>query len=79
MRVEADRVINYSSAPRFTTEADAVIACGWAVELADATAHLLPEFGNRFRLDRAEDIPAVELAKELGPPQEPAVRPLADE
>ena len=44
------RVIQWSSAPAFKSDHDAVMACVWVVELAEATSHLLVEFAAQFGL-----------------------------
>ena len=45
-----DGRIRWSSAPTFKSEHDVVMACAWAVELAEATSHLLDEFAIQFNL-----------------------------
>jgi hypothetical protein len=42
--------IHWRSAPAFKSDHDAVIACAWVVELAQATAQLLVEFARTFAL-----------------------------
>jgi hypothetical protein len=49
-RVVEGRVIQWSSAPAFKSDHDAVMACVWVVELAKATSHLLVEFAAQFEL-----------------------------
>jgi hypothetical protein len=44
------QVIQWSSAPAFKSDHDAVMACVWVVELAEATSHLLMEFAAQFGL-----------------------------
>lgn len=53
-RAGSDGAIQWSSAPRFKTDGDAVMACAWAVELAYATAHLLVEYAEKFRLSEPD-------------------------
>ena len=43
---EDGREIDWQSAPKFKSEKDALIACGWVVELAQANAHLLMELAD---------------------------------
>jgi hypothetical protein len=40
---EDSQTVEWRSAPSFHSDNDAEIACGWTVELATATAHLLVE------------------------------------
>ena len=49
-RVIEDRVVQWSLAPTFKSDHDAVMACVWVVELAEATSHLLEEFAAQFEL-----------------------------
>jgi hypothetical protein len=49
-RVVEDRVVQWSSTPAFKSDYDAVMACAWAVELAEATSHLLVEFAAKYGL-----------------------------
>lgn len=49
-RVIEGQVIQWSSAPTFKSDHDAVMACVWVVELAEATSHLLVEFAAQFGL-----------------------------
>jgi hypothetical protein len=49
-RVTEGRVVEWRSAPAFKSDPDAVMACAWVVELAEATAQLLKEFGAQFGL-----------------------------
>jgi hypothetical protein len=49
-RVVEGRVVQWSSAPAFKSDHDAVIACAWVVELAAATSNLLMEFAAEFGL-----------------------------
>jgi hypothetical protein len=49
-RVVEDRVVRWSSAPAFKSDGEAMIACAWVVELAQATSHLLMEFAAEFGL-----------------------------
>jgi hypothetical protein len=49
-RIAEGEMIHWSSAPAFKSDHDAVMACAWVVELAEATSHLLVEFGGQFRL-----------------------------
>ena len=49
-RVIEGRIVQWSSAPTFKSDHDAVIACVWVVELAEATSHLLTEFAAQFEL-----------------------------
>jgi hypothetical protein len=49
-RVVKGRVVEWSSAPAFKRENDALLACAWVVELAQATGQLLVEFAHRFGL-----------------------------
>lgn len=49
-RVIEGRIVQWSSVPTFKSDHDAVIACVWAVELAEATSHLLTEFATQFEL-----------------------------
>ena len=39
------RILRWRSAPAFRSEHDSMVACGWVVDLAEATAHLLVEYG----------------------------------
>jgi hypothetical protein len=48
--VTEDRTLQWASAPRFKHSDDQLIAYAWAVELAEATRHLLYEFAQRYRL-----------------------------
>lgn len=45
-----ERTLQWSSAPRFKHVENQLIAYGWAVELAEATRHLLFEFAEHYRL-----------------------------
>jgi hypothetical protein len=49
-RVIKGRIVQWSSAPTFKSDQDAVMACVWVAELAEATSHLLEEFAARFDL-----------------------------
>ena len=49
-RVIEGRIVQWSSVPRFKSDHDAVVACVWVVELAEATSHLLGEFAIQFQL-----------------------------
>lgn len=49
-RVIKGRTVQRSSAPTFKSDHDAVLACVWVVELAEATSHLLQEFAAQFEL-----------------------------
>jgi hypothetical protein len=49
-RVVEGGVLQWSSAPAFKADHDAVMACAWVVELAEATSHLLVEFAAQFGL-----------------------------
>ena len=49
-RVIEGRVVQWSSVPRFKSDHDAIMACVWVVELAEATSHFLGEFATQFRL-----------------------------
>ncbi|SRR6266498_2611926 len=49
-RVIEGRIVQWSSVPMFKSDHDAVIACVWVVELAEATSHLLEEFAAQFEL-----------------------------
>jgi hypothetical protein len=49
-RVIEGRIVQWSSVPRFKSDYDAVMACVWVVELAEATSHLLEEFATQFEL-----------------------------
>jgi hypothetical protein len=49
---EDRRTVKWRSAPSFRSENDATVACGWTVELATATAHLLVELGASQRSQR---------------------------
>jgi len=42
--------MEWSSAPHFTRTEDQLIAYAWAVELAEASRHLLYEFAQEYRL-----------------------------
>ena len=44
--------MQWSSAPTFKSDHDAVMACVWVVELAGATSDLLKEFAAQFQLLR---------------------------
>lgn len=44
-RISVNGRYEWSSTASFKTESDALIACGWVVELAGATSHLLVDFG----------------------------------
>ena len=46
MSSTGERTLRWQSSPTFGSEADAVIACAWCVELAVATSHLLVEFAD---------------------------------
>jgi hypothetical protein len=54
-QVSEGRVVQWSSVPTFKSDHDAVIACVWVVELADATSHLLEEFAAQFGLLRESE------------------------
>jgi len=41
IRDDDSRIVEWRSAPSFHSHNDATVACGWTVELATATAHLL--------------------------------------
>lgn len=45
---EDNRRVQWRSAPSFRSENDATVACGWTVELATATAHLLVELADSW-------------------------------
>jgi hypothetical protein len=45
-RVVEGRVVQWSSAPAFKSDRDAVIACAWVVELAKATSHQIQTTAN---------------------------------
>ena len=45
-----DRTVEWSSAPHFKRTDDQLIAYAWAVELAEASRHLLYEFAQEYRL-----------------------------
>jgi hypothetical protein len=47
---EADRVVEWSSVPGFRHLDEQLLAFGWTVELADATANLLGAFAVKFQL-----------------------------
>jgi hypothetical protein len=49
-RVVDRHAIRWQSAPQFKADSDALIACAWVTELAQATAHLLVEFAGQFGL-----------------------------
>lgn len=49
-RIIDDRQVQWSSAPTFKSDHDAVIACVWVVELAEVTSNLLKEFAAQFGL-----------------------------
>ncbi len=49
-RVVKGREVQWSSAPVFKSDHDAVIACAWVVELAKDTSYLLMEFAEEFGL-----------------------------
>jgi hypothetical protein len=49
-RVIEGRIVQWSSVPMFKSDYDAVIACVWVVELAEATSHLFTEFATQFEL-----------------------------
>jgi hypothetical protein len=42
--------VQWSSSPQFRRPDDKVVAYGWAIELAEATHHLLFEFAQRYQL-----------------------------
>ena len=42
--------VKWSSAPHFMSANDQLVAYAWAVELADATHHLLYEFAQQYKL-----------------------------
>jgi hypothetical protein len=46
MSATGERTLRWQSSPTFGSEADAVMACAWCVELAVATSHLLVEFAD---------------------------------
>ena len=50
---EDSRTVEWRSAPSFHSDNDAEAACGWTVELATATAHLLVELAASWRSDHA--------------------------
>jgi hypothetical protein len=54
-RVIEGRLVQWSSAPAFKSDHDAVMAYVWVVELADATSHLLKEFAVQFGLLRESE------------------------
>jgi hypothetical protein len=54
-RVIEGRLVQWSSVPTFKSDHDAVVACAWVVELADATSHLLKEFAAQFELLRESE------------------------
>jgi hypothetical protein len=54
-RVIEGRLVEWSSVPTFKSDHDAVMACVWVVELADATSHLLKEFAAQFELLRESE------------------------
>jgi hypothetical protein len=45
---EDSQTVEWRSAPAFHSENDATVACGWTVELATATAHLLVELADSW-------------------------------
>jgi len=49
-RVVDGDLIQWSSAPAFKFENDALVACAWVVELAQATGQFLVEFAGEFGL-----------------------------
>jgi len=46
---EDSQTVEWSSAPSFHSDNDARVACGWIVELATATAHLLVEWASTWQ------------------------------
>jgi hypothetical protein len=50
MSVAEARTLRWSSAPHFKRPEDQLIAYAWAVELAQATGHLLYGFAERYGL-----------------------------
>jgi hypothetical protein len=54
-RAVEGRLVQWSSAPTFKSDHDAVMACVWTVELAEATAHVLKEFAAQFELLRESE------------------------
>lgn len=46
------RNVRWSSAPSFKSENDAMVACGWIVELAEASSHLLVELADSWTVQR---------------------------
>lgn len=49
-RTNDDNAFLWASDPTFHSDNDALAACGWAVELAEATSHLLVEFADTLIL-----------------------------
>ena len=49
-QVSDNAEIQWSSVPKFKSDHDAVMACVWVVELAEANSHLLMEFAAEFGL-----------------------------
>jgi hypothetical protein len=49
---EDGRTVSWGSAPAFKSERDALVACGWVVELAEANAHLLVELADTLIFGR---------------------------
>jgi hypothetical protein len=47
---DQDATVQWSSSPQFRRPDDKVVAYGWAIELAEATHHLLFEFAQRYQL-----------------------------
>lgn len=62
---EEEGTMEWSSAPRFKRLEDQMIAYGWAVELAEASRHLLYEFAKKYRLGYFGE-PAAETAEPPG-------------
>jgi hypothetical protein len=63
-RAAEGREVAWSSAPRFRSEREQILAYAWAVELAEATSHLLAEFAATFRL-AARDEPDADTRNDL--------------
>ncbi len=53
-----ENTMHWSSAPRFKHVGNQLIAYAWAVELAEATKHLLFEFAEQYQLQRYQTEPA---------------------
>lgn len=52
-RLKDSRQVEWSSVPSFRSEDDAIVACGWIVELAEACSNLLVEFATSWRSQRS--------------------------